>query len=519
VVDTNIENLNINKLICEKKEMIFVEGDVIVPDSKPDIINTIVTSGNVCIYKKELLDEKIKIDGSVNTYIMYLADNSEDSVRGINVILDFTETLSVPECNESMMLNTDLKIKSIDCNVINGRKVHVKVGIEVKTKVYSNEEESIINSIQGTEDIQFLEDTLKVNSLVGYGNTKVYAKDTIMIDNADDLAEILKVNINMVDKDIKISYNKVLAKTEAEVKVMYLTEEGKIATVTNKIPVVGFIDIPNVTEENICDINYEIKNIIVKPNNVEEHSIYIEIEVGITCSVYEEKEINLIQDLYSTVSDITYEQKNVHTIANKINKREICYINEKINLPEIESNDLIDVEVTPSLNNENKLNSKIMYEGEVEIKFIFSEVNNLNVKSKSVIVPFEFIIDDVKNGEDINVNTILEVGNTDFVVQSKGEVRCSIDIIFNVSICKDVSINVINNINTQESRNMEDYSLIIYIVKSGDTLWQIAKRFRSTVDDIVRANGIENSELIHSGDKLYIPKYVMKKSSDNLKYA
>ena len=55
IVDTAKENLCINKLIATKKEVIFVEGDMIVPDSKPDILNTINTTGNVCIYKKEII--------------------------------------------------------------------------------------------------------------------------------------------------------------------------------------------------------------------------------------------------------------------------------------------------------------------------------------------------------------------------------------------------------------------------------------------------------------------------------
>ena len=69
-MDISKENLSINQLITEKKEIIFVEGDMIVPDSKPDILNTINTSGNICIYKKEVLDGKIRIDGNVLTYIM-----------------------------------------------------------------------------------------------------------------------------------------------------------------------------------------------------------------------------------------------------------------------------------------------------------------------------------------------------------------------------------------------------------------------------------------------------------------
>ena len=32
----------------------YVDEDIIVPDIKPDILKTISTSGNVCIYKKEV---------------------------------------------------------------------------------------------------------------------------------------------------------------------------------------------------------------------------------------------------------------------------------------------------------------------------------------------------------------------------------------------------------------------------------------------------------------------------------
>ena len=39
------------------------------------------------------------------------------------------------------------------------------------------------------------------------------------------LVEILTTQICLVDKDIKISYNKVLAKSEVEIKIVYLTED------------------------------------------------------------------------------------------------------------------------------------------------------------------------------------------------------------------------------------------------------------------------------------------------------
>ena len=43
MLEAQKENLNINKLIAEKKEIIFAESDMIVPDTKPDILSTIST--------------------------------------------------------------------------------------------------------------------------------------------------------------------------------------------------------------------------------------------------------------------------------------------------------------------------------------------------------------------------------------------------------------------------------------------------------------------------------------------
>ena len=63
------------------------------------------------------------------------------------------------------------------------------------------------------------------------------------------------------------------------------------------------------------------------------------------------------------------------------------------------------------------------------------------------------------------------------------------------------------NANNSYGRDYSDKRYKNYTVTSGDTLWNIAKEFRSTVDGIARVNGIENKDLIMPGQKLYIPKF------------
>lgn len=509
-INTTKETLNVNKIICEKKEMINIQGDMIVPDSKPDILSTINTTGDACIYKKEIMDGKIRLDGNILTYIMYLADGGQDNVRGLNTGLDFSETINVPELQEGMNVDVTPVVKLIECKVLNGRKVGIKVTLEVSMKIYSKESVEIITGLND-ENIQVLGQNMKVNSLLGDGTTKAFVKENISIPSTDNLAEILSLQISLVDKDIKISYNKVLAKSEVEIKMAYLTEEGNICKLQTRLPLVGFIDMPNIQEENVCETSYMIRNIIIKPNSIEEHSIYIEMEVEISCIAYEEKEIRTIQDMYCPGEKMNFEKMMVNTITDKQCKRNVCNIREKVNVPELETGTIIDVTITPTINKENRLSGRIVYEGELELNFIFTDNSTVGINTKKVTLPFEQSVDGI--AENCKADTRIEVSSQEFLNQS-GIVSSNLDLNFETDSYRSASIPVINNISTTPQEELEDYSVIIYVVKAGDTLWEIAKRFGSTVDDIVRVNGIERPDRLNVGEKIYIPQYVLKRAKE-----
>ena len=515
VVETVKESLSVNKLIATKAEVILVEGDMIVPDSKPDILNTICTSGVVCIYKKEVLEGKVRIDGNINTYIMYIPDDENDKVRGITTTLDFSENIQIANVNEEMNCRVITRLKSIEAKVINGRKIGIKAAIEVEVKVYSNETIAIVNSIPNSDGIQTLQENLLVNSLVGMGENKIFAKDTISINSEDNLAEILKTNLCICNKDVKISYNKILAKADAQIKIMYLTEDNRIESVLANIPIVGFIDIPDVTEENICDLEYEIRNIVLKPNQTEEHSIYVEIEVGVMANVYEEKEISLIQDLYSQSENLEFNQSNITTMTDKRSNKDTLQIREKVTLEGIGDRNIIDVEVIPRIEKEHKKDNRIIYEGELELNFILSN-NDLQVEIRSAKIPFDYSVDNLENGEEIFTNMEIEVLNKDFIVQDGGIITCNIDLEITLNSYKTSKLNVIDEIQTNGEREKEDYSIMMYIVKKGDSLWKIAKDYGSTVEDIIRTNGIENENLIMPGQKIFIPHYTKVPSMTNV---
>ena len=51
---------------------------------------------------------------------------------------------------------------------------------------------------------------MKINNLVGSGCCRASAKDTIPLKEGDNLAEILKTEVKLINSEMKVSYNKVL---------------------------------------------------------------------------------------------------------------------------------------------------------------------------------------------------------------------------------------------------------------------------------------------------------------------
>ena len=501
------ENLCINKIVSEKNEIIFAEGDMIVPDSKPDILNTICTSGVACVYKSELQEGRIRIDGGVNTYIMYMPEGIEEGVRGLNTTLDFSQNIEVEGTTPEMQAFVTTSVKSIEAKVINGRKIGIKAALEVSIKVFAKEDAEIVNDVLDGDGVQILKSELSINSLLGTGTTKIYAKDTVQIDAIDQLAEILKVSTNVVDKDIKISYNKVLTKAEANIKIIYLTEDNRINEINPRIPIVGFIDIPEVSELNTCDVNYELRNAIIKPQPQEEHAIYLELEYEVSCNVYEEKNINLIQDLYRPDVILRVDRTPISTMSDKKRIKQTKMLQERVNLKEIEGKKLIDVDTNVRIQKETKINSKILYEMELELKFMFLS-QTMQISMQNATIPFEYVIDNLERGETLNTVNDVEIESQDFVIQDGGNVDCNINMNMQTDMYRSSNVNLINQVEEEKEREEQDYSIMLYIVKKGDTLWKIAKEFGSTVDDIARTNGIENPDVIQVGQKLYIPKFV-----------
>lgn len=502
-IETAKDKIRLSQIVEEKQELLTIDGDVIVNDVKPDVLKIISTTGTVCVYKKEVLSGKVKLEGCINTYIIYLADDEENSIRTINTSLDFAEIIDLENCKEGMSLDVVLLLKGFETKILNGRKMHIKALLDVNLKVYKTSETEIVVDIQNDNgDIQMLNSSKKILSLIGENIGKTTLKETINVQ--DELAEIMKVNFEISDIVSKASYNKVLIKANANINIMYLTEDNKVNETNAVIPIMGFIDMPDVTDTSKCISRVGLKNLVLRLNNEEENSIYIEADIDLTCKVFEIREINVIEDIYSITNDINLEKVTVRATQEDFELTKIIKLNEKLTIPELLYGKILGFNSIPIISSVDVRNGKINYEAVLSAEFMVQSENDVNSLKAEFPFSFELVDNNIINMS--NIETEIRVISQKLDINEDG-ITISVEMEANAGVQNYETINFTQNLELQEPQNMDTYSMVIYFVKPGDTLWEIAKQFRSKVEDIARVNGIEDENKIRIGQQLYIPKF------------
>ena len=65
-------------------------------------------------------------------------------------------------------------------------------------------------------------------------------------------------------------------------------------------------------------------------------------------------------------------------------------------------------------------------------------------------------------------------------------------------------VSIIEDVETKEMTDENEYKMVMYFVKPEDTIWNIAKKFKVSMGDILKLNELENPDKLNIGDRLYI---------------
>ena len=83
-------------------------------------------------------------------------------------------------------------------------------------------------------------------------------------------------------------------------------------------------------------------------------------------------------------------------------------------------------------------------------------------------------------------------------------IDCRVNLEFRNEMYEDANINIIDEVKMKEDNNNLNPSMIVYIVKEGDTIWDIAKKYKTSVAKIANINELPDENKLDIGQKILI---------------
>ena len=343
------DKIKVMELSNSTKKEFDINQSYIIPDIKSDIIKVTNTSGNVFIEKEEIQNDRIKIEGSILALSLYL--DGEGNNNSLDLEMPFSEFINIDNIEREITnddYETEIMINKLELKIINERKVELNANVISKVRIYSENEADIVKEINDENNkIEKKEKNVVLENLIGKGKTRCYLKENVKITDVEKVINIVSLNYSLENIDTKISYNKVLAKSDVMLEILYRNEENRINRATATFPIMGFIDIQDVSDNNECKLKNQLRNIKMSINN--DSTLNLEMEFEYKCYVYEQINTNIIDDMYGIKKSYNYKKSKIQLNDMSLEKVTTKNINEKVLIDNI--NQLYDSNVSVLITN------------------------------------------------------------------------------------------------------------------------------------------------------------------------
>lgn len=513
-VETINEKIKSTALISDEKKVKIVEGDVLVPDIKPDILSLVSVEDEAYITSEKVEDGKLHIQGIVDISVIYMSEDENASLKSLSNTFDFYETLSIEGISENSIVDVSIVKGPLECKVLNARKINVKAPVTLDAKVLNNQEYEIAKDVVDDRNIELQKKKVTLNILCDSKKQDVELKENINLnEDSPAISEVLKASIRIVNEDYKISYNKILAKADAIVKIVYIADNdrGSLESFEASVPIMGFIDFDGISDDMDVKLKYNIKSFILRPiyQDMKSISFSIESDICIKAFVYQKSEIEIISDLYNPDMELKCDEVSITLNQNVIDQTDRFEMMQGMLIPEMDSIKILSIDVLPNISSKNILDGKLALEGNIDFDILYYNETKRVMENKKMELPFQQVIKIPNLQSNMDVDVKINVCSVEYQKIDASQIQIKVVLEVKTLVKNSEVIKGIINVEMCECKENNIASIIIYYVKPGDTLWNIAKKYKTTVKEIMEYNGLKD-DLIYPNQQLIIPKRVKK---------
>ncbi|MGL5258599.1 MAG: DUF3794 and LysM peptidoglycan-binding domain-containing protein [Lachnospiraceae bacterium] len=509
------KNIHMDRIKCNANSQITLEGDSIVSDQKQDIDHIILEKGNVIFDEIRAMENSVLIRGKFVFSTLYLTDEEEKMLSTLDGQIAFDEKIRLDGITPNDVVEVSYQLEDLKIQIINSRKISVKVLINLKACVNELFDEDFVIDVEQNQYFEVKREQKRVAILQGKNKDIFRLKEEIDIPSGfSNIVQILWSDFVVNKMEYTPLEDRIAIQGEVNCFFLYEAEDRSCKYFEHVVQIKGSLDCGGINEQSILNVQTTLSNVecnTTQDYDGEERLIILDVVLGMAIEFYENTTVDVIEDIYGTrqgveLSSETKEWKEeVVTYRNreKISKK----INFEKNKAKIES--MIYTKADVIIEDSFLEEGAVVIEGILKVQGFYKTIDEDGMYHNFIKeIPFESTIElhSTTQKETYKIEWQLEQLHTNVLGEYEVEIKalvCISVIAFTTKKCNVIKeIQLVENLMEQKNKMP---SLVVYFAKDKDTLWDIGKQFYCSREEIATTNNLEGKE-IKAGDKILIVK-------------
>lgn len=499
----------------QQSTQILLEGDMIVPDNKPDLKEVLRCSGTVKLKDKRIHEDRVSFSGELEVCVLYGAKNGERYLYAMQSVLPIEDFIHMEglEKNAEVMLQTQME--HLNCQIINDRKIAVRAVLEVTAEAMRENQADILCHVE-KEGLETLKGKLQMEQQTAELKDHFSVKEELVLPAMKpEIGEVLWEQISLTEQEIRPMDGKAMVRGNVKLEMLYTDPEGNIGSFSEKVPFSGYLEEGGMDSRTVLNGTICVEQAKLTPMPDEDgeiRQVAADITVGVNLQGYDITEQEILLDAYAPKATLELECQQITYPLTVANGKNQFMLKERIQLEQEEQPMLRAEAVWGDVRlGDTEVHTDILEaEGVLMVDILYDCAEDHEpVCMIHRGIPFTQMTElkGIQKGDKAKVSLRLEDMDFQILSEREGELRATLTM--ESSVSREQTAETVTDMILKEEIPVDNMAgAVIYMVQPKDSLWTIAKRYHTTIADILAVNEIENPDVIYPGQKLLIMKMV-----------
>lgn len=499
------QGVNRMEIVYEASAEQPVDCDVTLPDYCPDIMRILRCTITPGIATAGASGDRITAEGTAVVRVIYVSDSGKISCYEQTV--PFSKSVNVSGLGEDVCVRASASTQYCNCRAVNQRRADIHGCIAISFTVTAIKKQEILCGVRGA-GVQLKKKSMKVSDMICRLEKMFVLNEVKELDEESPaVLRILHTRACARVSEVKAITNKILLKGEVWAKITYCTDEGQVCCVEHTMPISQIIEAEGIDENTNNCVHLDVCSFeaVPKADSAGEMKL-MDITARVTAFVTAccEKELETVCDAYSTEyeADCEKQMMSLETLSGTFS--DICLCRGSIEAPEAVA-DITDVWCTGVTEKAFIVSGKVKISGSLSVCVLYQSADSQPCMAEKAI-DYEYERDVSVQGANARCEPWVYPGECVASAGASGKIEIKAEINISAEIYEISEDRIISNITVDESRARQSTAaaLTIYYSEEGESVWNIARRYNTTVEAVMNENNLD-SETVGSRRMLLIP--------------